>query len=202
MCQYIIIVLQSNCANLCSGRAQQVIRADACFVESMLRRTFLAILVFTLSMLVPWQSATPAQTVQTTTTDFYGGQITLPSGYRTQTVFGEDFTVYYVLPEGAQLDKTDVMLGIYVGNFPSYSPPKRGVKTKSGSFAGRRFKWQIWKTTIYRYETLVQLERGQRVRERGQWRRVQGAVWHIFVAAPDRQHIRELMQILKSYRGR
>ena len=173
----------------------------------MPRKTFLSILVFTLLALAQWQGATLAQTVQTKTADFYGGRIVLPSGYRTQTVFGEDFTVYYVLPEGAQLDKADAMLGIYVGDSPSYSPPKKGVKTKSGKFAGRRFTWRIWKTTaesktVYRYETLIQLDGGQRVRERGRWRRVQGTVWHIFVAAPDPQHLRELMAILKSYRGR
>jgi hypothetical protein len=181
----------------CSGR-RRALAAEfgrwACFLEPkpMLRRTFLSILIFSLLVLAPRQSVTLAQTAETKTARFGAGQIVVSAGYKTERVIGPDFDVDYVLPEGAQLNKTDVTLGIYTGSFPAYHPPKKGVKTKSGKFGDRRLKWQIWKTTagnktVYHYETLIRLKGGQ-------W------VWHIFMAAPDPQHIQELMEIFKSYR--
>jgi hypothetical protein len=175
----------------------------------MLRGTFLSLLVFTLLVMSLRQSATFAQTAQTKTVPFAAGQIVVAPGYRTERIIGVDFSVDYVLPENAQLDKTDVMLGIYTGGFPSYQPPKKGVWTKSGKFGDRRLQWHIWKTsvegkTVYRYETLVPLESSQSGNPKKKSKDIQppikSDVWHIFIAAPDPRHLRELMEIFKSYR--
>lgn len=176
----------------------------------MLQRTFLSTLIFTLLVLSVRQTATLAQTARTRTVNFAGGQIEVAPGYKTERIIGVDFTVDYVLPEDALLDKTDVMLGIYTGGFPSYHPPKKGVSTKSGRFGERRLKWHIWKTTVesktvYRYETLVPLEssesRNPKKKSKNAPPAIQSDVWHIFIAAPDPQRLRELMGIFKSYRG-
>jgi hypothetical protein len=177
----------------------------------MLRRTSLSILVFMLLVMSLRQSATLAQTAQTKTIPFAAGQIVVPTGYKTERINGPDFSVDYVLPVDAQLDKTDVMLGIYTGGFPSYQPPKKGVRTKSGKFGDRTLKWHIWKTsveskTVYRYETLVPLESGQsgnpKKKSKDMQPPIKSDVWHIFIAAPDPRHLRELMEIFKSYRVR
>ena len=124
---------------------------------------------------------------------FAAGRVVVPPGYRAERVVGPDFDVDYVIREGAQVNQTDVMLGIYTGSFPGFSPPAKGVKSEAGHFGGKRFKWHIWKTTVggkttFHREGLVR-------REGGQW------VWHIFVAAPDKQRMKELMRILRSYRA-
>ena len=139
------------------------------------------------------QSVSFGQEPQTKMEKFSAGLVTVPSGYKTERVIGPDFDVDYVIPEGAKLNETDVMLGIYTGSFPSFSPPTKGVKTEEGHFGGKRFKWHLWETTAdgktgYHREALVKLEGGQ-------W------VWHIFVKAPDKQRMEELMGILRSYRA-
>ena len=124
---------------------------------------------------------------------FLGGEINLPLGFKTERTIGPDFNIDYIIREGAQVNKTDTVLGIYTGAFPGFSPPTEGVKTEAGSFGGHNLKWYIWKTRVgdklaYHYEALVRLEGGQ-------W------VWHIFIRAPDIQRAQELLNILKSYRA-
>ena len=94
--------------------------------------------ILMLLVVVSPQSVILGQVPQTKMEKFFAGRVALPSGYKTERVIGPDFDVAYVIPEGAKLNETDVMLGIYTRSFPSFSPPTKGVKTEEGHFGGKR----------------------------------------------------------------
>jgi hypothetical protein len=150
--------------------------------------------ILALLALVLSQSITLGQTAQVHTQKFGAGRIDMPAGYKFEHVDGPDFDVDYLLLNDEQLDEATTMLGLYTGTAPDFEPASKGVKTHSGHFAGRRVKWHIWKTvaenkTIYHQEALIRLK--------GSY-----GIWHLFMAAPDMQRMRELISILESYRAR
>ena len=158
----------------------------------MRRRRFFTVIPLLLALMLP-QSGTPGQARQAQTQRFGAGWIDRPASYKFEHINGPDFDVDYLIPNDMQLNKATTMLGLYTGAFPSFEPPSKGVKIRSGRFGSRKVKWQIRKTvaenkTIYHCEALIRLKGGL-------W------VWHLFIAAPDIQRMRELMAILESYRA-
>jgi hypothetical protein len=159
----------------------------------LLKTVLLALMIASPALSLP-QHVAAGEKTKPRTERFASGYIDVLPGYKTERVVGPDFDVDYVIPEGARLKDADVMLGVYSGSFPGFSPPAKGVKTEAGTFGGKQLRWHAWKVvagekTTYRKEALVRLEGGQ-------W------VWHIFLAAPDERRLEELMGILKSYRAR
>jgi hypothetical protein len=157
----------------------------------MKRRLIVAVMLIQVSLLATGPAS--AQNVTARTVPFFGGQITLPAGYKTEHVRGPDFDVDYVIPEGTTANTAKVMFGIYDGSHSSFEPPKTGVTTESGSFGGKSFEWKVWQTTdqgktAYQYQALIRLEGGQ-------W------VWHLFISAPEMKQIEVLKEIVRSYRS-
>jgi hypothetical protein len=157
-----------------------------------LGKFLLAVILALLAFMLP-QSTTLGQAAQAKTQRFGAGWIDIPAGYKFEHVVGPDFDVDYVIPNDVQLNKATTMLGLYTGFAPPFNPPAKGVKIRAGHFGARKIKWHIWKTvaeneTVYHFEALIRLKGGL-------W------VWHLFMAAPDMQRMRELMSILESYRA-
>ena len=158
-----------------------------------LRKFFLAVILALVALMLP-QSMTLGQAAQAQTQRFGAGWIDMPAGYKFEHVDGPDFDVDYLIPNDVQLNQATTMLGLYTGTAPPFKPASQGVKIRSGHFGARKIKWHIWKTvaenkTIYHHEALIRLKGDL-------W------VWHLFMAAPDMQRMRELMSILESYRAR
>ena len=157
-------------------------------------RTLISTIMFTPLILSLPHNLALGQEAQVKTERFLAGHIDVPPGFKTERVIGPDFNIDYVIREGARVSNADMILGIYTGSFPGFSPPARNVKTTADSFSGHSLKWYIWRTQVknkkvYHYEALIRLEGGQ-------W------VWHIFIVAPDMQRMRELLSILKSYQAK
>jgi len=155
-------------------------------LRKSLTKAVLALLALLLS-----QSITLGQAAQAKTQRFGTGWLEMPAGYKFEHVNGPDFGVDYMIPKDADLQGTTTMFGLYMGNAPSFEPPK-GVKILAGHFGARKLNWHIWKTvadneTVYHRQALIKFKNG---------------FWHLFLSAPDMQRMRELMSILDSYRAK